>query len=533
MKRERFLPAFLIGFFCLLALSSCVSESFLSERVSIEPPQTDRPEAVMLWKQMQEQPGSAERLGRALHKNTPLYEHTITASSPDFGVYYLIPYTDDKNEVKGCLIYPVDEDKPLEERDITGALGMPVKMDAEFLQTEIPADRRYLYAWVFRDLRDQGLQVDAVLLQVALDLEKNNEAPDGTRAMSPSSLVDKGVIYINYQVSSYGAVDPKGYPITVSLSNESIMKAFEATYRHNPVGLTSIHLEQITHTGFRYLTLRISCQRPLTYAEVERNIKEQIQETGDYIKMCYFIDIIFQYTYTLYPAYGGSGGGSGHGTGGTKPIEGGFNSGGYDPLHPELGRPCRNDDKGKANPLVMMALMPPNRYNIGGARFGYTRVNEYGEKKFHQGIDLIAEPNTPVYALFSGTIVGPYVTEQPNRIGDKYPDGYIGDKNGAGNRFGVRSKVNGKTIIVYYWHLSADYPVAMRNGEPLKVGDYIQAGTIIGYTGVTGNANAEFPHLHLSIKDEAGNWIDPELYLNATVSSSKAEISTPCDSYIY
>ena len=123
MKRERFLPAFLIGFFCLLALSSCVSESFLSERVSIEPPQTDRPEAVMLWKQMQEQPGSAERLGRALHKNTPLYEHTITASSPDFGVYYLIPYTDDKNEVKGCLIYPVDEDKPLEERDITGTLG--------------------------------------------------------------------------------------------------------------------------------------------------------------------------------------------------------------------------------------------------------------------------------------------------------------------------------------------------------------------------------------------------------------------------
>lgn len=100
MKRERFLPAFLIGFFCLLALSSCVSESFLSERVSIEPPQTDRPEAVMLWKQMQEQPGSAERLGRALHKNTPLYEHTITASSPDFGVYYLIPYTDDKNEVR-------------------------------------------------------------------------------------------------------------------------------------------------------------------------------------------------------------------------------------------------------------------------------------------------------------------------------------------------------------------------------------------------------------------------------------------------
>lgn len=136
-----------------------------------------------------------------------------------------------------------------------------------------------------------------------------------------------------------------------------------------------------------------------------------------------------------------------------------------------------------------------------------------------------------MYALFSGTIVGPYVTEQPNRIEDEYPDDYKGDTNGAGNRFGVRSTVNGETITVYYWHLSADYPVAIRNGEPLKVGDYVQAGTIIGYTGVTGNAKAELPHLHLGIKDETGNWINPELYLNGIVNGSKGTISTPCDSY--
>ena len=532
MKRHPALCNMLLWILSALALASCASESLLSGARPQETLQTERPEAIMLWRQMQEQPGSKERLERISHGKRLLYEHAITASSEDFGMYYLIPYCNGNEEVEGCIIYPVDEQKPLETRSIQGTLGMPVDMDEEFLRTEIPESRRYLYAWMFHDLHNQGLTVDAELLQLALDLEKDNEMPDGTRAMSPSTLVDNGSIYINYQMSSYGYVAPGGYPVAISISNETIMNAFKDTYRHNSVGLTSIHLEQITHTGFRYLTLRISCQRPLTYAEVERNIKEQIQETGNYIKRCYFIDIIFQYTYTLYPAYGGGGGGSGHGTGGTKPIEDGFNSGGYDPLHPELGRPCRNDDKGKANPLVIMALMPPNLYNIGGARFGYTRVNEYGEKKFHQGIDLMADINTPVYALFSGTIVGPYVTEQPNRIGKNYPNGYTGDTNGAGNRFGVRSKVNGKTIIVYYWHLSADYPVAIRNGEPLKVGDYVQAGTIIGYTGVTGNAKAEFPHLHLSIKDEAGNWINPELYLNATVSSSKTEITTPCDSYI-
>lgn len=71
----------------------------------------------------------------------------------------------------------------------------------------------------------------------------------------------------------------------------------------------------------------------------------------------------------------------------------------------------------------------------------------------------------------------------------------------------------------------------MRNGKPLKVGDYVYGGTVIGYTGVTGNANSEFPHLHLGIMDETGKWINPELSLNATVNGKTGEISTPCDSY--
>lgn len=530
MKKHSTLCAILIEILGVLTLASCASEQFLSGAQSAESIQTDRAEAVMLWKQIQEQPGSTERLERISHGKHLLYEHAITASSEDFGMYYLIPYCNGNKEVEGCIIYPVDEQKPLETRSIHGTLGIPINMDADFLRTEIPENHRYLYAWVFLDLHNQGLQVSTELLQLASNLKEYKETSSDTRAANPSSLVDKGIVYINYQVSSYGAVGPNGEPMAVSISNETIIDTFEYFYRHHSAGGAIICLDQIAHTGFRFLQLKISCLHPIAYATLERDIKEQIQEIGDYIKMCYFIDIIFQYTYTLTSAHD-VGGGSGHGTGGTKPIEGGFDSGGYDPNHPELGRPCRNDEKGKANPLVLMHLMPPNLYNIGGARFGYTRVDKYGEKKFHQGIDLMADINTPVYALFSGTIVGPYVTEQPNKIGKNYPKDYKGDRNGAGNRFGVRSKVNGKTITVYYWHLSADYPVAIRNGEPLKVGDYVQAGTIIGYTGVTGNAKAELPHLHLGIKDETGNWINPELYLNGTVNGSKGTISTPCDSY--
>lgn len=172
MKKHSTLCAILIEILGVLTLASCASEQFLSGAQSAESIQTDRAEAVMLWKQMQEQPGSTERLKRTLCNHVPLYKHTITASSPDFGTYYLIPYCNGNKEVEGCIIYPVDEQKPLGTRSINGTLGMPINMDADFLRTEIPESHRYLYAWVFLDLHNQGLQVSTELLQLALDLEK-------------------------------------------------------------------------------------------------------------------------------------------------------------------------------------------------------------------------------------------------------------------------------------------------------------------------------------------------------------------------
>ena len=429
---------------------------------------------------------------------------------------------------------PCGEDKPLEERDITGTLGMPVKMDAEFLRTTFSNIHQALYSWIFRDLYDQGLQVDLELLQLASMYETDSDITDETRATSSTQYANQITLHIDYQVSSFGYVDPKGYTIITSVSDETIMNTIKEYYTNHFINGVAIWLDQIYDSGFRAFTLNLSCRTLLSTELIKKDVERQLYDIAYHIKRNYFADIVFYFHLTMSSSiFEGGGGGtrSDSGITGTKIPEDGFNSGGYNPLNPESGRPCRNEEKGKANPLVVMDLMPPNRNNIGGARFGYTRVNKYGEKKFHQGIDLMAEPNTPVYALFSGTIIGPYVTEQPNKIGENYPSGYIGDTNGAGNRFGVRSTINGKTITVYYWHLSADQPVAMRNGKPLKVGDYVYGGTVIGYTGVTGNANSEFPHLHLGIMDETGKWINPELYLNATVNGKTGEISTPCDSY--
>lgn len=51
---------------------------------------------------------------------------------------------------------------------------------------------------------------------------------------------------------------------------------------------------------------------------------------------------------------------------------------------------------------------------------------------------------------------------------------------------------------------------------------------VVGYIGITGNANPNVPHLHLSTKRN-GAAINPETLLNAAVSKTKTRIVTPCD----
>lgn len=195
-------------------------------------------------------------------------------------------------------------------------------------------------------------------------------------------------------------------------------------------------------------------------------------------------------------------------------------------------KPCNDEDNNKANPLTNMKLQPPSASNIKGATFGLVRKNSDGTFKSHTGIDLAAPVGTPVYAMFDGAI-NRLVDSQPNRVGNTsaYPDDYSGDKNAAGNRIYVSSTVDGETILIGYWHLEAGNAVAInpRTGKKFKTGDSVNQGDIIGYTGLTGNANVyNKPHLHLGVKKNS-SWINPEDYLNATIKTDTTKVSTPCD----
>lgn len=199
----------------------------------------------------------------------------------------------------------------------------------------------------------------------------------------------------------------------------------------------------------------------------------------------------------------------------------------YDPAN----RPCYNDSTGVGNPLSSMTIASPGYSGLRGGTFGYVRSDG---KKFHSGLDLYAEEGTPVYAMIDGIISkGNYVTTQPNKETDEYPNGYSGDINKAGNRVTIQGEFNGKDIQIGYWHLQAETPLEInpRTGKVFKPGDQIFRGELLGYTGRTGNAyNVTNKHLHLvyKIKNSTGKYVysNPEAIINGSINWKDKDPST-------
>lgn len=190
--------------------------------------------------------------------------------------------------------------------------------------------------------------------------------------------------------------------------------------------------------------------------------------------------------------------------------------------------PCRDIQSGKSSPLVNLALAPPNPNIIGGAIWGNDyRKFKNGDPKHHQGIDFATYIGEPVYSMFDGVVFADPVVSQPNRDGDDYPPGYNGDKNNAGNRIKIASNVNGNNLEVAYWHLQLGGTINPNTGQFYKSGDIVKVGDIIGYAGITGNANPSVPHLHLTIIKN-GAEINPQEYIYGIISATTTTIIINC-----
>ncbi|WP_424101924.1 peptidoglycan DD-metalloendopeptidase family protein [Moorena producens] len=124
-----------------------------------------------------------------------------------------------------------------------------------------------------------------------------------------------------------------------------------------------------------------------------------------------------------------------------------------------------------------------------GLDYGWRQEAGEDEKKFHAGVDLLAQEGTQVFASDSGIVA------------------YAGPQNTYGNLVVINHEGGRQTR---YAHL---------NRTIVSPGQQINVGQLLGTVGTTGNPDINQPHLHFEVRlNSPGGWAaqDPKLHLKIT-----------------
>jgi murein DD-endopeptidase MepM/ murein hydrolase activator NlpD len=125
--------------------------------------------------------------------------------------------------------------------------------------------------------------------------------------------------------------------------------------------------------------------------------------------------------------------------------------------------------------------MPADHYSIS-SYFGVRRDPFTGRAAMHPGLDLKGAYGAPIYAAGDGTVV------------------FAGRKGGYGNAVEID---HGNGLMTIYGHMSA---------TRAKIGQHVDAGTVIGAIGSTGRSTG--PHLHFEVRLN-GTAINPRPFLES------------------
>ena len=187
-------------------------------------------------------------------------------------------------------------------------------------------------------------------------------------------------------------------------------------------------------------------------------------------------------------------------------------------------KPC------KGNPIEGKLEVAPQKgkSKTKGALHGCTRYGgsctggTNGRNKTHAGIDIKSSYGNPIYAMYDGFI---YSTKFHKK---------------AGYNTRIQSTINGKTILVSFFHLQKENRVLQ--GTPLVK---VEAGDIIGYQGDSGNLKGAIEsggvesHVHIEVREHDGsskwgyknfNLVDPRTYFSTIIKDDgTSENNTNCN----
>jgi murein DD-endopeptidase MepM/ murein hydrolase activator NlpD len=174
--------------------------------------------------------------------------------------------------------------------------------------------------------------------------------------------------------------------------------------------------------------------------------------------------------------------------------------------------------EGWHDPIDSCALRTAGLASVKSATFGMVRVDEFGKPKAHQGIDLKADPGTPIYAVANGKVSAINSVDNGDYGKTLTLMVDINDLPQLQRDLILAKKPDAKVVYFFYAHLSE---INVKVSTNLVVN-----GTVLGSTGHTGNAKnmtvvSKGAHLHFEvrfIKGKAGlglvHRMDPKPLIN-------------------
>ena len=197
--------------------------------------------------------------------------------------------------------------------------------------------------------------------------------------------------------------------------------------------------------------------------------------------------------------------------------------------------PCADEESDRRDPLREMKIQASGAggWNIKGGTFGDSvRRKADLSYKGHYGMDFACPEGTPVHATHSGKISA--IRNDVLASDESFKD--YQERGGkdctkerffnAGNAIEIECYTNGGLYTIKYYHLTS---VA----DGLLVDNYVEAGDIIGYSGITGNGGSKSsggPHLHyqVNIGRSMNDRTNPEPFIYSKFDDKGIQ-TNPCD----